>query len=771
MTAATPPAITADIAANAVDTTAGDCCDVGAAAILASSIGGRAVSEEIQPIADPSAFVRTDPDGTQNLDMFVDNLHCAACIRTIEGALSAIPGVERARVNMSTRRLAVSWRGADISARDIAERVSRLGYPVAPFDAAKLGQAGTGEEKRLLAAMAVAGFAASNVMLLSVSVWAGLVSDMGPATRDMFHWISALIALPAIAYAGQAFFRSAFGALRAGHMNMDVPISLAVILAAAMSLHQTVMGREYAYFDAAVGLVFFLLIGRYLDFRARAKARETAEHLIGLTGKAAVVIAPDGTRRAVPASEVAAGSLVLVAAGARVPVDGRISDGISELDTSLVTGETAPCPVRPGERVFAGTLNLSAPLMIEASAGGEATLLAEIVRLIEHAEQGRAHYVRIADRAAGIYAPAVHLLALATFLGWWLWQDSSFEAALLNAVAVLIITCPCALGLAVPVVQVIASGVLFRLGILVKSGDAFERLAEVDTIVFDKTGTLTTGQLTLVPPQGIDARTLDAAAALAGRSRHPLSLALAAGVGGTDAAVSDVEEVPGRGLKGIIDGQAARLGSHGWAGADGNDHASGPEIWFRWGDRAPVRFAFIDRPRGDAADVIAKLAGSGLEVVLVSGDRKPVVAKTAAALGIATWHAECLPADKIEILERLRQTGRKVAMVGDGLNDAPALAAGHASISPASASDIAQTAADFVFQGERLAPVISCLRIAKWTNRLVRQNLALAFGYNLVAVPIAVLGLVTPLMAAIAMSSSSLMVTLNALRLRLAKAA
>lgn len=771
MTAANAPAVTVEIADNAVDAMGGDCCDLGAAAILASSARPQTSTADSQPVADPAAFVRTDAKGEHNLAMFVDNLHCAACIRTIETALSGLPGVTRARVNMSTRRLVVAWRGDDISARDIAQRVTGLGYPVAPFDPKRLRLAGTDEQKRLLAALAVAGFAAGNVMLLSVSVWAGLVSDMGPATRDMFHWISALIALPAVAFAGQPFFRSALAALRARRMNMDVPISLAVILAAGMSLQQTIMGREHTYFDAAVGLVFFLLIGRYLDFRARAKARETAEHLIGLTGEAALVIDADGSRRAIPASEVTPGTMVLVAAGARIPVDGRISDGRSELDTSLVTGETLPRAVRPGEGVFAGTLNLSAPLVVEATAGGDDTLLAEIVRLIEHAEQGRARFVRIAERAARIYAPSVHVLALLTFLGWWLWQAATVETALLHAVAVLIITCPCALGLAVPVVQVIASGILFRLGVLVKSGDAFERLAQVDTAVFDKTGTLTTGALSLVAPNGIAPKTLDAAATLAGRSHHPLSRALSRAKHGGAATVADIEETPGRGLQALVDGIPARLGSRVWCGApnDGDAHA-GPELWFRWGEDAPVRFGFTDTPRSDAQEIVRELTRAGLDIVLLSGDRASVVAETAATLGIKAWHAECLPTDKIEILERLQRDGHKVVMIGDGLNDAPALAAGHASISPASAADVAQTAADFVFQGERLRPVLSALRIARWSDLLVRQNMAIAIGYNLVAVPVAVLGLATPLVAAVAMSSSSLLVTLNAMRLRLMKA-
>jgi P-type Cu2+ transporter len=755
----------------ALESMGGDCCDIGAAAILASSGKPQSAFVSLQSIADPAAFIRTDADGTHRLSMFVDNLQCAACIRTIEAALATKPGVISARVNMSTRRIKVTWSGDQLNGHHIAETVSQLGYPVAPYNPDQVRQSAANEQRRLLAALAVSGFAASNVMLLSVSVWSGLFTDMGTATRDMFHWISALIALPAVAFAGQPFFRSAISVLRVRRMNMDVPISLAVILAALMSLHQTIMGREHTYFDAAIGLVFFLLIGRYLDFRARAKARETAEHLIGLSATAATILEADGSRRAIPASEVTSGMTVFVAAGARIPIDGHVIDGQSDLDTSLVTGETVPQIAEPDTKVFAGTLNLSAPLTLQATAGGDDTLLAEIVKLIEHAEQSRARYVRIAERAARIYAPAVHALALMTFLGWWLWQSASLETALLHTVAVLIITCPCALGLAVPVVQVIASSVLFRLGVLVKSGDAFERLAEVDTVVFDKTGTLTTAQLVLSNADQISPIALQHAHALACQSDHPLSRAITRTASCTTTTAQNVTEHPGRGLEGLIDGEMAKLGSRAWCGIDTEDdpNISGPELWFVMGDKLPVQFLFNDELREDALSVINKLQHLGLDVLLLSGDRTPIVAATADKLGITTWRAECLPTEKIEVLDKLRRDGRKTVMIGDGLNDAPALAAGHASISPTSASDVAQTAADFIFQGERLQPVLYCLRVVRWTRRLVMQNIAIAVGYNVIAVPIAVMGLASPLVAAIAMSSSSLLVTLNALRLRLMK--
>ncbi|MBI2585738.1 MAG: heavy metal translocating P-type ATPase, partial [Rhodospirillales bacterium] len=454
-----------------------------------------------QPIATPAGpvpFVVELGGDLKKLHLMVQNVHCAHCIRRIEDALHAMPGVARARVNLSTRRLVVEWRGTETTAQALIERVTTLGYPAAPYDAGRLAGDGGGEERRLLTAMAVAGFAAGNVMLLSVSVWAGHGGGMGEATRTLFHWLSALIALPAVAYAGQPFFRSAWSALKSRALNMDVPISLAVVLAAAMSLYQTIHGGQHAYFDASVTLLFFLLVGRYLDRRARAKARSAAEHLLTLAGGTAEVIEAAGRRRTVALTEVEAGMTLAVAAGDRIPADGAIADGVTELDTSLVTGESLPRQAKAGDKVFAGTLNLAAPITITVTAVGEGTLLAEIVRLMEAAEQGRARYVRIADRVARVYAPAVHALAASAFVGWWLIGGIGWEAAMMVAIAVLIITCPCALGLAVPAVQVVASGRLLRHGVLLKSADGLERLAQVDTVAFDKTGTLTTGRLSLM---------------------------------------------------------------------------------------------------------------------------------------------------------------------------------------------------------------------------------------------------------------------------------
>ncbi len=714
---------------------------------------------------DASSYVQELHDGRYALHLMVEGVHCGGCVRRIERRLHAEPAVEHARLNLTTRRLVVQWRGPAALAGRLLGAVSELGYRPVPYDPAQLEAGDASDEKLLLRAMAVAGFAAGNVMLLSISVWAGQFEDMGPATRDLLHWFSALIALPAIVYAGRPFFWSALGALGNRRTNMDVPIALAIILTSGLSLFETVRGGEHAYFDSAIMLLFFLLIGRYLDRRVRGRARSAAERLLALDAGSVTVLDGAGRPQALPLARVAPGMTVLAAPGERIGVDGRVLDGCSEVDTSLITGETVPGSIGPGDVVFAGTVNLAAPLRLEASAVGESTLLAEIVRLMELAEQRRARYVVLADRVAGVYAPAVHGLALATFLGWTLLLGAPWQVALLYAVSVLIITCPCALGLAVPAVQVVASGRLLRRGVLLKSATALERLAQVDAVVFDKTGTLTRGRPILEPGQPITRASLALAASLAGASRHPLARALCQAAPGVPVA-EGVEEVPGQGLRLVRAEGEIRLGRRAWCGIEADDaSASGPELWLVRPGEQPIRFAFADPLRADAADVVAALQGRGLSVELLSGDRAPVVARTAAAAGIATWRATCTPGEKSARLEALASEGRKVLMVGDGLNDAPALAGAYVSASPASAVDISRTAADAIFQGEHLRPVLELLEVARRAGRLIGQNFVLALAYNVVAVPLAVVGLVTPLVAALCMSASSLVVVGNALRL------
>jgi len=708
-----------------------------------------------------AAFVTEDNDGTRTLRAFVRNIVCAACVQRIERVLTKMPGVLDARVNMTTRRVQVRWRPDETDSEALLARLEQVGYPAVPLLEDRQSEEARAE-KRLLRSMAVAGFAAANVMLLSVGVWAGV--DMGESTRQLLHWVSAAVALPAVAYAGRPFFYSAFAALRARTLNMDVPISLAVLLAAGMSLVQTVGGGEQVYFDASVALLFFLLVGRYLDRRARGKAHEVGEQLLALSATSATAIDPSGARRAVPIARVERGMQIEVLPGDQVPVDGAILSGNSDIDLSLVNGETVPQPVAPGARVFAGTINGAGTLVVEVSGAGENTLLQQIVRLMEAAQQARSGYVRLADRAAAVYAPAVHGLALAAFLLWTFGLGAGAERGLLIAIATLIITCPCALGLAVPVVQVVASGRLFRRGILVKEGDALERIAAADTVVFDKTGTLTTASLRLANAGTVAPEDLQAAARLAAGSGHPLARALAQH---TEATAVDVVEEPGMGLEHRSAQGVERLGSRAWCGVDDAEPAEGPELWYRATDGRTVRFGFEDVLRSDAVETVAALKRLGLSVAILSGDAAAPVARVAGALGVDEWRAACRPADKIARLEELTAAGHKVLMVGDGLNDAPALRAASVSMSPASAMYLSQTAADLVFQGDGLGAVVETVRTARVARMLILQNFGLAVVYNAIAIPLAVAGFVTPLIAAIAMSSSSLVVTLNALRLRL----
>ena len=674
--------------------------------------------------------------------------------------LAREPTVAQGRVNMTTRRLKLVWRGAAEDGSALVAGIERLGYRLVPFTVGALTAAQDATGRRLLRGLAVAGFAAGNVMFLSIGIWSG---GMGPATRDMLHWVSALIAMPAIAYAGWPFFASAVAALRQGRTNMDVPISIGVVLVTGMSLAETIAGGAHAYFDSAVALLFFLLIGRVLDHRARGQARATAEQLLTLHATDVAVLQPDGSTVRRGQQAVAPGDVVLVGLGERIGVDGTVERGVSSLDASMVTGESLPMPAAPGTQVFAGTLNLGAPLTVRAVATGNATLLAECVRLIDAAEAQRSRFVVLADRVARRYAPAVHVCALATFLFWYVAWGASLEASLLTAASVLIITCPCALALAVPAVQVIATSRLFQSGILLKSATALERLAEVDTVVFDKTGTLTEPVLGL---QGApDAAALRVAASLAASSRHPLARSLCSAAGPVPAA-EDVVEHPGEGLSLTTAAGEIRLGSRAFCGDAGAPAAAMPELWLARPGVPGVRFSFDETLRADAAAVVARLAAMRLTVRLVSGDRPDSVARVAADVGIADWEAARSPVAKVAAVEALVAGGRKVLMVGDGLNDAPSLAAASVSASPASAADVSQTVADVVFQGSRLGPVTALIETARRARTVMRQNLCLSIGYNALMVPLAVAGLVTPWLAAAAMSSSSLLVMANSFRLR-----
>lgn len=710
---------------------------------------------------DPSPFVRL-AGKEKRLSLTLRGARCGGCISRIEGAVGALPGVTQARMNLSTGRFDVSWTGPLPPAK-ITEAVSALGYGVAPLDTDVAQSAHRKEEQGLLLAMGVAGFATANIMLLSVSVWGGH-GEMGEATRQGLHAVSGLIALPTLIFSGRPFFQSALSVLKKRRTNMDVPISLALILAFSVSVAETIRGGPHAYFDAACMLLFFLLIGRFLDARVRRRAYSAARDLAALASRTVTRLGTDGTPEPARAEDIRPGDRILLAPGERAVVDMMIETGESETDESLVTGESLPRHTAPGMRVMAGAINLSQPLTGRAIAAAADSLLSDIARMLEAGEQKRSTYRRIADKAVSFYVPIVHTTALVTFLGWWL-AGLGLRESILIAVSTLIITCPCALALAAPVVQVVAAGNLFRSGAYLKSGDALERIAACDHIVFDKTGTLTLGTPRLAGAAP-DPAVLAEAAQLARASRHPLSRAIVSAAGSGPVA-QDVREHPGLGLEGLIDGVPCRLGSAAWTGADLDTSApGGMALWFQRGDAAPVHFRFEDDIQDSAAATIRTLSQLGITMEIVSGDRVEAVADVAGKLGIATWTAAASPQDKVRRLETLQAQGRRVLMVGDGLNDAGALALAHASAAPGGALDISQSAADAVYSGG-LSPLPRLVRTARLARRVMKQNFTFAALYNVVAVPIAVMGYATPLVAAIAMSASSVVVCVNALRLNL----
>lgn len=715
------------------------------------------------------AFGKTLKDG-KNLFVFSSpSIRCGSCIALLESELLKLENVIDVRVNLTLKRVKVTLADAVVSPLDIVNKMESLGYDTVPLDIAD-GEKSTdvNGNGKLLRALAVAGFGAMNIMLLSVSTWSGAEGS----AKTLFHLISAVIAIPTVLYSGQIFFQSAYKVLRHGRLNMDVPISLAVSLALIMSVYEALTHGDRVYFDASVSLLFFLLIGRYLDHMMREKARNTINTLARRNVRGATQVTSGGQTSYMPIDEIKPDMVLQILPGEKLPVDGQVIKGSTDIDLSLVNGESLPAPISIGDDVMAGTLNLSGVIQIRVTKTADQSFLAEVTRMLDAAENGRGSYVRIADRMARIYAPAVHLAALAGFLGWMFATGGDWHTSIYIAISILIITCPCALGLAVPVVHVIGAGRLFEYGILMRDGSALERLSEIDYSVFDKTGTLTSDKLTVFD---VDLKHQDDAAlvkALGKHSSHPASKAMVQYFKSKpDVLIEDVREVPGFGLEGMLGGERVRLGSYKWISEITNfgDQASDAGIFFAREGQAPSKFSIHMEMRPDAKTTISELKDLSLPIEILSGDHRDAVANVAEDLGVEKYTAQATPADKITRINALKADGKHVLMVGDGINDAPCLAAGHASMAPASASDVGRSAADFVFTRNNLSSILFALDTAKKADRLIKQNFALALIYNAIAVPLAFAGFVTPLFAAIAMSASSIVVILNSMRLATAR--
>jgi Cu2+-exporting ATPase len=735
-----------------------------------TALAGTLPSDERTLPEQGSVLGFVDRDGAEcRLNLLVEGAHCAACIQAVEGAVAAEPGVTEARLNLTLRRLTLRWHGDAADADRLAARIEAAGYKVVPFDPEFLEQSDQQTWRSLLRALAVAGFAASNAMMLSIPVWVGFATDMAEGTRLLLQAISGLVAVPAVLYGGRLFYQSAWNALRAGRTNIDVPITLGLLLTLGISMVELLRGGPHVYFDSAASLLFVLLLGRVLEFRVRARARQTLEQFLLMQSRGATRVMDDGTLAHLRAADILPGMVLLVRPGEQVPVDGTILSGHSEMDRAAVTGEPVPLSVAPGDALVAGMINGGGALHLRADRAMADSHLAEMARLVEAAETRRGHMVALADKVSAIWTPIIHACAAGTFLYWLFLGGAGFATSLLYAVAVLIIACPCAIGLAVPAVQVVSRGALLRRGILLRGGDVLERLAAVNRVVLDKTGTLTEGRPRLLRDPSRDPAALSLAAGLAAHSLHPLARALAAAMpaGSAVELVGDVREVPGAGLEWQGAQGAVRLGSAGFCGVAPGFGAGETEaastVWLSRPGVPPVCFRFADTVRAEAAELVADLKRAGLAPSILSGDAQGPVAELAKRLDVPAV-AAADPATKLAALEALRAQGAHVLMVGDGVNDAPALAGADVSASFTHGAPVSQCAADIVLPAGRLTLLPEAMRISRRALGLMRQNMIIAAIYNAALVPVAMTGHVTPLAAAIAMSVSSLTVTLNALR-------
>ncbi|MFT6076964.1 MAG: Cu2+-exporting ATPase [Rickettsiales bacterium] len=736
----------------------------------------RLLDPKAKPLKPEEDFqINIDSFATQNapnnfsINLMIEGLHCAACVWLIENILKKQPNTRKARINMSSRKLYLEWEGNLEDGNKLVKSIFDLGYRLVPFDPEILKNQEKKYDSSLLKALSVAAFSAGNVMMISVALWASDSVQMGVATRNMLYWVSSLIALPAIIYSGRIFVISALKSLKAKRANMDVPIAVAIVLVSILSVFEAIFKGEHAYFDSVIMLIFFLLVGRYLDFSARKKAFGIVGDLLLLGGTSATII-ENGKHKIIAGKDLAKGMVLSVAMGEKIAADGVIIFGIGEIDTSVITGESCPRKCVTGDEVFAGTINLGDSIQVRITKAKDETLLAKIALMVENIENNKSHYTKISDNVARYYTPIIHLVAFMTFMIWCFGFGFGWHAALINATAVLIISCPCALALAVPVTQIVSAGRLLKQGILIKNGEALEKISNIDVIVFDKTGTLTVGKPTLVVSDKllVVSEEMKIAASMAVKSKHILSQALVREFQGEFLDL-EVKEIAGQGLIGEVGGEEIRLGSFDFVTNNGSfaklEHHSSdnPRIYFQYQNKITI-FDFQDQLRSDALQIIKRL--KNYQTIILSGDRESVVESVSEKLGIKEYYFEKTPDQKLEILQQLKTRNKNILMIGDGINDAPSLMLADVSISPSSASDISQNIADIVFQGEKLDPILQILKTSKKTNRIIKQNLGFALTYNCVAIPFAMMGFVVPLVAALAMSFSSIIVVINALRIR-----
>ncbi|MFH1869884.1 MAG: heavy metal translocating P-type ATPase [Pseudomonadota bacterium] len=721
----------------------------------------------------------------QEAALILEGITCAACIWLNEAHVRRQPGVTAIDINYTTRRARVRWDERVTRLSAILEAVAAIGYRAHPYDIGRAEELAQKERKAALWRLFVAGFGMMQVMMYAVPVYLA-DGDMTPDIEQLMRWASLILTLPVILYSAAPFFVSAWRDLKLHRVGMDVPVALGVGAAFAASVWATLIAAGEVYFDSVTMFVFFLLTGRYLEMMARQKAARSVETLARAIPAFATRLpgwplsTADIAGERVAVAELHAGDAVQIKPGETVPADGFVLDGESAADESLVTGESLPVPKRAGDALIGGSVNTASPLVMRVERVGEATRVAAIQRLMERAAAEKPRLVEMADRVAGRFIAALLLLAVATALAWW-WIDAS--RALWIFVAVLVVSCPCALSLATPAALTVATGALAARGVLVTRGHAIEALARADRFIFDKTGTLTVGRMALVetiPMQGDAGHALALAAALERGSEHPIAKALAAGAAAAGTAavieVDGLRATTGAGVEGLIAGDPWRLGSREFvAGLHGREVPAPVQAIVGAGDTVialgnasgwQAFFRLSDGLRPEASAMVKKLSAAGIRLSIFSGDAAAAAARIGALLGIADARGGLSPEDKHAALKALQDAGETVAMVGDGVNDAPVLAQAQVSIAMGGGADLARANADIVLLGNDLQALPHGLALARRSLRIVKQNLVWAFAYNFLAIPLAMAGWVTPWMAGIGMSASSLLVVLNALRLQ-----
>jgi Cu2+-exporting ATPase len=722
------------------------------------------------------SFVRAEGEHVREAALILEGIVCAACVWLNERHVGHLPGVLEFRVNYSTHRARVGWDERRIKLSEILAAIAAIGYIAHPFDPNRQEALQKRERSVALRRLAVAGLGSMQVMMLAVGLYVGDYQGMEDWIRAFLRWICLILTVPVVTYSAQSFYQGAWRDLRRRQLGMDVPVSLAILAAFAASVWQTWQGGGEVYYDSVTMFVFFLLTGRFLEMTARHRAAQISEALVRMLPATATRLNAAGQEEIVPIAELAPGDGVLVRPGETIPADGRVEEGASSVDESLLTGESLPLPKRAGEALIGGAVNVDSPLVMRIEKVGTETVLSAIVRLLDRAQGEKPRLALLADRIAGWFVAALLVVAVVVFSAWW--SSSDFNTAFRITLAVLVVTCPCALSLATPTAIVAATGALTRLGVLTTRGHALETLARATHVIFDKTGTLTFGRLQVAAVEtvsGLEARHgLALAAALERGSEHPVGRALAEAAGESIPLATDVHNTPGSGIEGWIAGRRYRVGRPEFAAAlnqsavAGRDDLDAASTWVALGNETGLLawFQLTDALRPGAAATVKALRGRGLTVELLSGDRPDAVAHVAREAGIAAATGGLSPQDKLDRLRELQGQGAVAAMVGDGVNDAPVLAAAQVSLAMGSGTQLAHATADMILLSEKLEHLVGGVDMARRTLTIMRENFAWAIGYNLIALPLAAGGWLTPWMSAIGMSFSSLLVVVNALRLR-----